>query len=294
MWLTLDDLRCPQCGASVHPLLEACPACGAARLSRRDEAAAGPIGAVRLAEAPETQRVARNLAIRYTMKVNTIGNSAADATLVDAVAHVADALTYRMTGDAIPTTDDAALTLREGTLIAQGRPSGALLAEIPLRAIVGTAARHGEATLHYAAGLVTGIASGPGGPAGGPGPLRLTVGNRRGLLASKARDDHYEALAHWLGVLAAAAAERRWTEIGLPAYLAELEQGAAGPVASAAIAAGVPRIAGDALVAVPGGLPVIAAPSVQASLVELESLRAAGLIAEGEYAEKRREILARL
>lgn len=279
MWLTLDDLRCPQCRAFVHPLLDACPTCGAARPSRRQEAATGPIGAVRLAEAPETQRVARNLTVRYTMKVNAIGKSGADATLVDAVAHLADALTYRIAGDAVPTTDDAALALRGGGLVAQVRASGALLAEIPLPAIVGTAARHGEVTLHYAAGPSAGAAVGPAGRPSAAGPLRLTVANRRGLLASRARDDHFEALAQWLGVLAAAAAERRWTEVGLPAYLAELGSAAGGP------AAGGPA----------GSAPVAASPSsIQATLIELEGLRAAGLVAEAEYAAKRREILARL
>jgi len=105
--------------------------------------------------------------------------------------------------------------------------------------------------------------------------LRLTVANRRGLLASRARDDHFEALAQWLGVLAAAAAERRWTEVGLPAYLAELGPAAGGPAA-------------------PVAPPVAAPSSIQATLVELEGLRAAGLVAEDEYAAKRREILARL
>jgi hypothetical protein len=284
MWLTLDDVRCSQCGALVHPLLDACPTCGAPRPSRRQEAAAGPIGAVRLAEAPETQRVARNLTMRYTMKVNALGRSAADATLVDAVAHLADALTYRMAGDAVPTTDNAALSLRDGSLIAQSRPSGALLAEIPLAAIVGTAARHGEVTLYYAAGPTAGAAAGPAGSPGDARPLRLTVANRRGLLVSRARDDHFEALAQWLGVLAAAAAERRWTEIGLPAYLAELGPAAGGPA----------PVAGDAPVAVTATPPVAASSSIQASLVELEGLRTAGLVAEDEYAEKRREILARL
>ena len=104
------------------------------------------------------------------------------------------------------------------------------------------------------------------------------MANRRGLLASRARDDHFEALAQWLGVLAAAAAERRWTEVGLPAYLAEL-----GPAAGGTAAGGT------------AGSPLVAAPSsIQATLVELEGLRAAGLVAEDEYVAKRREILARL
>lgn len=285
MWLTLDDLRCLECPAFVHPLLDACPTCGAARPSRREAAAAGPIGAARLIEAPETQRLARDLTLRYTIKVNSMGGSEPDATLLGAVAHLADALTYRIAGDVVPTTDNASLTLREEGLIAQGRPSGTLLAEIPLPAIVGTVARHGEVVLHYAAGPTTGAASAPSDSASAAGPLRLTVSNRRGLLVSKARDEHFEGLARWLGVLAAAAAERRWTDIGLAAYLAELDPAARGPAGPAGVSAGDP--------VVESALPAVA-PSIQASLVELEGLRAAGLVTEDEYADKRRVILARL
>ena len=298
MWLTLDDLRCPECPAFVHPLLDACPACGAARPSRRQAAAAGPIGAARLIEAPETQRLARDLTLRYTIKVNSLGGSEPDTTLLGAVAHLADALTYRIAGDVVPTTDNASLTLREGSLFAQGRPSGTLLAEIPLPAIVGSVARHGEVMLYYAAGPTAGAASAPPDSPSAAGPLRLTVSNRRGLLASKARDEHFEALARWLGVLAAAAAERRWTEIGLPAYLAELGTAAGGAAGVPVVEPAVPGPAGPA--GVPAGDPVVesappaAAASIQASLVALEGLRAAGLVAEDEYSEKRREILARL
>ena len=300
MWLTLDDLRCPACGAFVHPLLDACPTCGAAHASRRDEAAAGAIGAVRLAEAPETQRAAQNLTLRYTMKVNTMGRSEADATMLSAVAHLADALTYRISGDAVPTTENASLVLRDGSVLAQGRPSGSLVAEIPLSVIVGSASGHGEVTLHYASRSTPARAAGVAALPGLTGLQRLTVSNRRGLLASRARDDHYEALARWLGVLAAAAAERRWMEVGLPAYLAELGAAAGGPVDAAAAAS--PRLDNTALSSAIGPIPVSSGPplartapaSVQASLVELESLRTAGLVADDEYAAKRREILARL
>ena len=289
MWLTLDDLRCPQCGAYVHPLLEDCPACGAARSSRRREAEAGPIGAVRLAESPETQRAARNIAMRYTMKVNSMGSSHADATLGDAVAHLVDALTYRVAGDVIPSADNAGVSLRDGMLVAQRRPTGALLTEMPLRAIVGTSTRHGEASIYYAASLASPLRSGPGDSAD---PRSMTLANRGGLLASRARDDHFEALARWLAVLASAEAERRWTEVGLPAYLAEMGPAAGG----AAAASGGPAPATVDITADRAAPPTrsVPAPSIQASLAELESLRAAGLVADDEYAAKRREILARL
>ncbi len=287
MWLTLDDLRCTHCRAFAHPLLDACPACDAPRPSRRPEAAAGPIGATRLADAPETLRLAQDLTLRYTMKVNAFGSSEPNVTLLTAVAHLVEALTYRISGDAVPTAEDASLVLRDGTLIAQSRPSGSLVAEITLAAIVGSASRHGEVTLHYAAGPAAAQVAGVPELPGSEGPLRLTVSNRRGLLVSKARDEHFENLARWLGVLAAAAAERRWTEVGLPTYLAELGPAAGGP-------AGPTMAPGGGIVADPGSPPATVPSSVQARLVELESLRAASLIADDEYADKRREILARL
>jgi hypothetical protein len=286
MWLTLDELRCSECDAFVHPLLDACPSCGTACTSRRLEAAAGPIGAVRLVEAPETERVAHNITVRYTMKVNSMGSGAFDATLTGAVGHLADALTYRVTGDVVPITDEASLTLQNGAVVAQARPSGVLLAAIPLPSIAGAAAGRGKITLHYAAGRGERAPGSAG--AAAPGLVRLTAANRRGFLAPKARDDHYRDLARWLGVLAAAAAERRWTEIGLPAYLVELGLAAGDP-------AGGPTTGSVDEAAPTAERPAAGSPSsIQSSLVELEQLRVAGLLADGEYAEKRREILARL
>ncbi len=288
MWLTLDDLQCPECGASVHPLLDRCPACGTARASRLDDAAAGPIGAVRLLESPETQRMARNLTLRYTMKVNLIGGGVADATLEGAVAHLADALAYRIAGDGVPDTTNGVLSLRDDCLIAQARPSGALLAEIPLPLILGAAAGHGDATIYYAASTGTGPAGAPPDAVGVRNHRQLSVANRRGLLASRARPAHFEDFSRWLGVLTVAAGERRWMEIGLPAYLAELGL-APGPALPSPAPVGSSRSAG------PTAAPAATGSSaIGASLLELENLRAAGLIAQDEYAAKRREILARL
>lgn len=300
MWLTLNDLRCESCGAYLHPLLDRCPACGASHASRLAEAAAGPIGATRLAESPETLRLAQNLTLRYTIKVNAIGGSEPGATLLTAVAHLAEALTYRMVGDGVPTTEDASLVLRDGSVLAQGRPSGSLVADIPLAAIIGSGSGRGEFTLRYAAGTTPAEAGGMPGSPGSASLKRLTVSNRRGLLASKARDEHYENLARWLGVLAAAAAEHRWIEIGLPSYLAELGLAAGGPDASAAAPSPVidrtSRSFATGPIAAASGPPLAmpAPSSIQASLVELEGLRTAGLVGADEYAEKRREILARL
>ncbi|MDR3546233.1 MAG: SHOCT domain-containing protein [Candidatus Limnocylindrales bacterium] len=288
MWLTLDDLQCSECGAFVHPLLESCPDCGTAHASRRDEAAAGPIGAVRLADAPETERMARNLTMRYTMKINVFGGSVAGATLGGAVGYLAEALPYRMVGDGVPITDQADLALRDGALVAQVRPSRVLLAEIPLPSILAAAPGHGSVVLYYAPGPNAPVAGPSGGATNGAGPLRLTVANRRGLFVARARDAHFEDFARWLGVLTAAAAEQRWTEIGLPSYLVEL--GLATPGAA------VPSVAvGASASAGPATVPAVTSSSaIATSLQELERLRAAGLVAEDEYSAKRREILARL
>ena len=75
--------------------------------------------------------------------------------------------------------------------------------------------------------------------------------------------------------------------IGLPAYLAEL--GLAGPAVPSRADVGSPGPAAPTAARAATG-----SSAVGASLLELESLRAAGLIADDEYAAKRREILARL
>jgi hypothetical protein len=119
-------------------------------------------------------------------------------------------------------------------------------------------------------------------------------------MSTKPRPVHYAVLERWLAPLVAAAAERRWTAIGVKAHARELglEGGAAGtdgmvdsappghtpgaapPVAETAPAAGV------------------AAPDdgsgIATALRALDSLRADGLVSDEEFAAKRREILGRL
>ena len=76
--------------------------------------------------------------------------------------------------------------------------------------------------------------------------------------------------------------------IGLAAYLAELGLASVLAVPSPA-AVGASESAGPATA--PAATP---SSAIGASLLELESLRAAGLLGEDEYSAKRREILARL
>jgi hypothetical protein len=232
--------------------------------------------------------MARNLTLRYTMKINVFGGSVTGATLGGAVGYLAEALPYRMVGDAVPITNQADLTLRDGALVAQVRPSRMLLAEIPLPTILAAAPGHGNVVLYYAPGPNAPVAGPSGGATNGAGPLRLTVANRRGLFVARARDAHFEDFARWLGVLTAADAERRWMEIGLAAYLAELGLAPERAVPS-------PAAVGASESAAPAPAPAATSSSaIGASLLELESLRAAGLLAEDEYSAKRREILARL
>jgi hypothetical protein len=77
-------------------------------------------------------------------------------------------------------------------------------------------------------------------------------------------------------------------EIGLAAYLAELGL-------ATELAVPSPAAVGASESASPATAPAAASSSaIGASLLELESLRAAGLLADDEYSAKRREILARL
>ncbi len=136
------------------------------------------------------------------------------------------------------------------------------------------------------------------------------LSNERGLLAQKARPEHYVTLARWIGILAAAAAEARWMEHGAMSYAAELGLAepssdatgrppeanipalpAAGERAPVSIVAALPPTLAPATAAELRGAPI---PGVRAALEELEDLRAAGLVTADEYDTKRREILARL
>lgn len=305
MHLVVDDLLCPSCSGYVHPFLERCPACGADRAGRFDDAvASGALGAQALLADEGTERAAHFVVLRYSLR------SASQTSLakVDAAFKlVAGSLAYRaaVAADgptpALPggpaTVDSATVVLAEGSLEVRGGPSGRAIAAIPLDGVLAaTPIAKGVPAAEAWAGATLGtrrllerrplsggdllVTFASGGAAG-----QLGLANRRGLLAPSARPDHYVTLARWVALLGAAAAEARWTQVGAAAYAAELGLGAAdAPPADAqlSIAGGPPaeRAAGSA--------------GVRTSLEALEELHAAGLVTSEEYAAKRREILARL
>ena len=96
---------------------------------------------------------------------------------------------------------------------------------------------------------------------------------------ARARPDHYAILARWLGIVAAGAAERRWTAVGPQRHAHELGL-------AAAPAGGWPDPIAEA--------PATGPSTVVDALRLLEELRAAGLVSDDEYGAKRREILDRI
>ncbi len=320
MQLVVDDLLCPTCSGYVHLFLERCPACGTERRGRFEEAiAAGPLGARALLVDEATRRAAHFVVLRYSLRSRSV-DPLAD---IDAAFRiVAGSVTYRASVAAdgptavLPagpaTLDVASVLLVDGSLDVRGGPSGRAIATVPLDSVLAaTPILKGIPAAEAWAGATLGSRRIlerrplPGGDLlvtfSTPGSAgQLSLGNRHGLLAPTARPDHYQALARWIGILGAAAAEARWTATGPAAYASELGLGEAG---------GGPADTGAAEPVRPG----MGEPSpphrdagatadersprstgVRAALEELEELRAAGLVTPPEYDAKRREILARL
>ncbi len=340
MQLVAADLVCPSCLGYVHLFLGCCPACGTERASRLEAATAtGPLGAAALLEDDATRRAAHMLVLRYTLRSSSTSSM---ADLLAAFGVVAGSLAYRAavaadgSTPALPagptTLDGAALVLVEGSLEVRAGRAGRSIATIPLDGILAATpiARGVPAPGAWAGVTLDGrrllperlvpagdllVTFSSGGAAG-----QLVLANRRGLLAQTARPDHYAALARWIGILGAAAAEARWVEIGAAAYAGELA-GRRPPVVRAASGAGAAAMAAPAAAAAapaasaPNAMPPIGSSAtgdrgpdagpiaaaevppvqgVRAALEELESLRAAGLVTAEEFETKRREILARL
>ena len=303
MQLGIDDLLCPSCHGYAHPFLDQCPACGAARRSRLDEVASGAsLGLAALLGDGSIRARVRSVAMRYPTRA--FGEPSED--LAEVLPVVAASMAYRASvavdrptaaaPAGVANGEAASVAVSGGMLVVRPRPGAAAIAAVPLSAVVATTAlAKGHPGPGQWAGVVVGgrrlldrrpIEAGDllvtWASADGPGQLALS--NRRGLLAPRARPDHYELLAEWLGLLAAATAEARWMDVGVAAYATEA--GLADPpqdTATPAAAAGTPAT-GHA----PGAV------GVRASLEELEQLRSARLVTDEEYAAKRREILARL
>lgn len=311
--LTVDDLLCPTCSGYVHPFLEACPACGTARPGRLDEATGGPLGAAALVDGEATRLAVRAAVVRYS---SIRSGGMAPVPLLDGLEVIAGAMSYRAEAvaegptEALPggpaRADPADVVVSEASFTVTSRAGGAAVAEVPLAAVLAATpiSRGRPAPEAWAGVRLRGrqvLAQRPIEAAdllvtfGTPGAAgQLGLRNRGGPFVRKGRPDHYTLLARWLGMLAAAAAEARWTAVGPAGHAAELGLGDAADLPRPAPAAG----AAAGLVARPGeaGGETTAPPrgGVRAALEELESLRAAGLVTAGEYEQKRAEILGRL
>jgi hypothetical protein len=303
----LDSLSCPSCGSYAHPFLEACPACGVARSSRYDEALATPdLGFGALLEDPHFTRQVREVVLRYSLRLN----SASTVSEIHAgLATVAGSLQYRVraTGPVPVASERSRIELVDEGVAFRELSSSRDLLRLPFATILAAAHAQKDGPRADAwAGLAFGgtVEAETTPPIDGDfvmafaaetGELgRLALANQRGLFAAKARPDHFAIVARWMGILAAAAAEARWTavgarrhavELGLAAYTADDAPGAG---AGSAAPDGDLRSAGGGTGA-PG-----AATSVKDALQVLEELRAAGLVSDAEYAAKRGEILDRL
>ncbi len=311
---TLDDLVCAACGGFVHPFLESCPGCGTTRVARYDDALAQPdLGFRKLREEPRVADRVAEVVLRYTLKhITTTG----PGRLHEGLGIILEALPYAVTvvGPRPASSSQGFAQLAPDDLVVEERSPARDVARVQLDGILAIRARGNAGGAGSWAGLsalgrhepwslpdVDGDLVVTFAVDGAPG--RLVLANRRGFTAAKARADHYEIAARGLGILAAAAAEARWIEIGATRHAAEI--GLGGPMAADAarpIGGGVPAPPVTAPTG-PGTTPAAAAPAdrgeaageaIADALTTLEALRARGLVTETEYADKRREILARL
>jgi hypothetical protein len=293
-----EIVTCSACGGYVHPFLGACPACGLARRSSYEDALAGSdLGLRALAADPYVDEQVRQVVLRYTMKRNRPDE---ENRLRPGLATVAGAILYRVrvAGARAASSEHGAFELTDEAVLIREKSPIRDLHRVPLEAILAIA----RAGAGRSAGSWTGLVfEGRLDPtpaptvdgdlvvtsAGEQGLERLALSNRRGIFAARARADHFQIMTSWLGMLAGAAAEARWTAVGARRHAAEI---GLAPVEAAAGAA----TAGDATAGGAAASQAAGAATVRKALEELEELRAAGLVSADEYAVKRREILARL
>ncbi|MFH1474666.1 MAG: hypothetical protein ABIG85_02290 [Chloroflexota bacterium] len=283
------EVLCRGCGSYAHPFLEACPVCGLERASLYEAAAAAPDQG--LAALPFDPRVAREVAevvLRYSLK----SSSLAGAPLHEGIGVVAGAIGYRLRvgGDPAAGSDHGLLEIDEADFVVRERNPARERVRVALDAILAVSpAIRGRRADTWEGLAIEGRREETSPPsldgdlvvahATPTGIGRIALANRTGMLAARARPDHYAILARWIGIAAAAAAERRWTAVGPRRHAYELGLAAApdggwpGPVEDASAA-------GTA--------------SVADALRLLEELRTAGLVSDGEYGAKRREILDRI
>jgi hypothetical protein len=291
MYRALDELFCPDCTSYAHPFLEACPVCGSGRASCYEAAAAAPDqGYASLVADSRTAIDVEQVVLRYTLKSR---GATVTTSLHVGLTSIAAAVDYRVRigGDPGGGSEHAFLEVAETDLAIRDRTAPRERARVPLEAILAL----GVAVRGRRADAWTGLAFDGRREQPAPAPLdgelvlahatpdglrRVSLANRVGLLSPKARPDHYAILARWLGVAAAAAAERRWTKVGPRLYAHELGLAPAPPETAPADAPSPASSTGSS--------------SVADALRLLEQLRAEGLVTDGEYQAKRREILDRI
>lgn len=316
----LDDLDCPTCAGYAHPFLDACPACGTARAAGYEDALArGDLGYRKLLEDPRLERQVREVVLRYSLK---FAPGEGVAQLRAGLGIILDALPYavRAVGPGAATSGRANVQLAGNELVVEERNPSREVARVRLQSVLAIRARTEDLPAGGWAGLEAFGRQDRGRPPDIDGDLvvtcaadgglgRLSLANRRGFAAVRARPDHYAIVARTLAVFAAAASEARWTEVGADRHAAEL--GLAPPSLDPAAATAMPL--GTSIPGLPPGTPAPGAgapgtaPTLPGSeaggdaggaiadaLATLEALRARGLVTESEYADKRREILARL
>jgi len=313
MTMTEADVFCPACQAYVHAFLERCPACGAARKPRLDEAAADPrLGLEALAADPVLRRKLTHLIDGYALTAPRLdlphktgfGDAPRpDFTIGEATAMLVALLVFRGYGcpprPSEPAEVRLALTAEE--LEVREAKSHERIVGIPLSGILSIAAPASGGLPRWA-GIQFGGATAMRTPAIPVGSFlvtyaadgsfdQLSVQNRPGMFSSKARPDYYTNIRRWVGLTTAEAAERRWSAIGLDRYLAEIGLGPAAVAERPAPAGAAPpeEAAGPAMAMAPA-----TRPSTRAALEELDDLRSAGLVTDDEYRRKRQEILDRL
>ncbi len=312
MPLALADLLCQSCDGYVHPFFDRCPGCGARRPSRYAEVLQGAdLAAESMAGDPTVtaaatqsiRRITIMLALRRSVSSQPVPELAKAVDAAQMIDYVGGGLSYRALGvlEDPATPIDARIRAASGALVLSATRGDRTLVSVPAATILGASPGSGKtrgappwdgtwiegAQIPTTPGVLRGDLLVTYATDRGAGSF--SIANPSGLFASRARRDHYEELARWIGLLAIVRAEARWQEIGVAAYAAELGLVPAAELDVTTERADTTRQEGRTTMAVRG------APSTaREALLELEELRATGLITQPEYDFKRREILQRL